>query len=151
MRAPGSETLSDASAMRRFSELLWALASELSEHNRAISELDISQIQQRLVAEHSICAELSCLFPRTENAMRSIERISSEAEAPSETREQLRLLCGNIRAAACELSDVLRAHVALTLRSRRSMRALTNVLSSWWGQSSGAYSGGGNFSAPYGT
>lgn len=148
MRAPGSEMFSDVGALGHFLELLRTLASELHEHNRAISELDIAQVQQRLATEHNVCTELSYLFPRVEDAMRSTDRARSEA--PSETGDNLRSLCGNVRPAARELSGVLRAHVALTLRSRRSMRILTNVLSSSPRQSLGDYPGDGNFSAPYG-
>lgn len=140
--------LSDAGTLHHFLKLLQALNSELREHNRAICELDISQVQQRLASEHDICTELSCLFPRVENTMRSMGRIRSEA--PPGTEEQLRLLCGSICTSSRELSYALRVHLALTLRSRRSMRALTNVLSSFSAHSPENYSRGVNFGASYG-
>jgi hypothetical protein len=151
MRIHGSDASSDTSALCRFLELLRTLMAELREHNRAISEVDVLEVEQRLVAEHNICAELGCLFPQITNAMQSIHRELFQAKADSETEGQLYSLCEHIRIAASELSDVLRTHVALTLRSRKSMRALANVLCMYSGQPLEGSAGVVKLGGSYGT
>jgi hypothetical protein len=100
------------SDLERFLELLRALSSQLREHNRAISRLNIAQVQQRLENEHEICGELVCLFPQIENALRN-----NGCQPALETGEALRSLGGKIHVAARELSGTLRTHLAVAVRN----------------------------------
>lgn len=148
MHAAETGTLPDVSAVHLFLELTRALTSELSGHNRALCELDVAEVEKRLMTEREICAELGCLFQM--GTMRSFERMACETGSPLKTSERSRLLWKDVRTAAGELSAVLRTHAALALRSRRSMHALANVLCTSGGPTSGTCSGAQSFSASYG-
>jgi hypothetical protein len=124
MATDANDTTPCLSLYGRVTELILALAAEFSEHNHAITKLDIKRMEQHLARENNLCADVRWTVGELRNA---------RLACPWPEGEVFREMRRKLDTARLELINIAGIHAALTRRVCRSAQAILNIAASLQG------------------